>query len=115
MFLSSRSGAEIPQLRDDLRSLSVLHLPSSVFRHQPFDIRLSLCYPIPMSIVEIRSMSRDEQLLAMEMLWDELCHHGQEPESPPWHKHVLDKRQTKIAEGTAQYLTLDEIKKRPRR
>ena len=67
-----------------------------------------------MSIVEIKSMTREEQLLAMEQLWDELCHHGPEPESPPWHKDVLDARQARIAEGNGQYLTLDELKKRLR-
>ncbi|MCF7817374.1 MAG: addiction module protein [Kiritimatiellales bacterium] len=67
-----------------------------------------------MSITEIKAMSRSEQLLAMEMLWDELCHQVQEPESPAWHKDVLDARQTKIAEGHAEYLTIDEVKKRLR-
>jgi hypothetical protein len=67
-----------------------------------------------MSITEIKSMSRDEQLLAMEMLWDELCHHGREPESPPWHKDILDKRQVRIAEGNVEYLTIEDLKKRLR-
>ena len=57
-------------------------------------------------------MSRDEQLLAMEMLWDELCHHGSEPESPQWHKEILEKRQAGIAEGNTEYLTIEDLKKR---
>ena len=65
-----------------------------------------------MSITEIKAMSRSEQLLAMEMLWDELCHQEQEPKSPEWHKDVLDARQAKVAEGNAEYLTIDEVKKR---
>ncbi|WP_136063695.1 addiction module protein [Pontiella sulfatireligans] len=67
-----------------------------------------------MSITEIKAMSRPELLLAMEMLWDELCHQGQEPESPAWHKDVLEARQAKIAEGHTEYLTIDEVKKRLR-
>ena len=67
-----------------------------------------------MSITEIKAMSRAEQLLAMEMLWDELCHQEQEPNSPEWHKDVLDARQAKVAEGNAEYLTIDEVKKRLR-
>ena len=67
-----------------------------------------------MMISEIKSMSRDEQLLTMEMLWDELCHHGAEPESPPWHKDILKRRQSKIAEANAEYLTLEELKRRLR-
>jgi len=65
-----------------------------------------------MSITEIKSMSRDEQLLAMEMLWDELCHSGQEPESPQWHSGILEKRQAGIAEGNAEYLTPEDLKRR---
>lgn len=57
-------------------------------------------------------MTRDEQLLAMEMLWDEICHHGPEPESPTWHKQVLEGRQERIAEGNAQYLTIEQLKNR---
>lgn len=65
-----------------------------------------------MSITEIKAMSREEQLKTMELLWDEICHQDQEPESPDWHKDVLEDRQAKVAEGKAKYLTLDEIKKR---
>jgi len=65
-----------------------------------------------MSITEIKAMSRDEQLLAMEMLWDELCHQDQEPESPRWHTDVLESRAAVIAEGKAEYLTIDQLKKR---
>jgi hypothetical protein len=65
-----------------------------------------------MSITEIKSMSREEQLLTMELLWDELCHGGQEPESPVWHKDILEKRQARIAEGFVEYLTIDDLKKR---
>ena len=75
-------------------------------------LHLTVLYEAVMSIVEIKSMSRDEQLLAMEMLWDELCHHGQEPESPQWHKEILEKRQAGIAEGKAEYLTIEDLKKR---
>jgi putative addiction module component (TIGR02574 family) len=67
-----------------------------------------------MTISEIKSMSREEQLLAMELLWDELCHHGSELETPHWHKDILEKRQAEIAEGNAEYVTLEELKKRLR-
>ncbi len=64
-----------------------------------------------MSITEIKTMTRDEQLLAMEMLWDELCHQKEEPAPPVWHKAVLENRAAKVAEGSAEYLTIDEVKK----
>lgn len=65
-----------------------------------------------MRITEIKAMSRDEQLIAMELLWDELCHHGPEPESPDWHRDILEKRQAGIAEGNVEYLTIDDLKNR---
>lgn len=64
-----------------------------------------------MSITEIKSMSREEQLQTMELLWDELCHRKQALASPEWHKGILDERQSMIAEGSARYLTIDEVKK----
>ena len=67
-----------------------------------------------MGITEIKAMSRDEQLLAMEMLWDELCHRDQEPESPEWHQDILAGRQARMAEGNAEYLTVDQLKNRLR-
>ena len=79
------------------------------------DNKAPLCYQASMSISEIKAMSREEQLLAMEMLWNELCHQVEEPVSPAWHKDVLENRAAKVAEGTAEYLTLDEVKKRLRR
>ena len=77
---------------------------------------LRRCFPsainVAMSITEIKAMSREEQLHAMEMLWNELCHQKEEPSSPAWHKDVLESRASKVAEGTAEYLTVDEVKKR---
>ena len=37
-----------------------------------------------------------------------------EPDSPEWHKDVLDARQAKIAEGQAEYLTIEQVKTRHR-
>lgn len=65
-----------------------------------------------MSIAELKSMSRDEQLLAMEVLWEELSRDDQQIESPVWHKEVLEDRQSMVAEGSASYQTVDELKKR---
>lgn len=67
-----------------------------------------------MSIAEIKDMSRDEQLLAMELLWQEISRDEEQVESPVWHKEVLEQRQAIIAEDSASYLTVDELKKRLR-
>jgi len=65
-----------------------------------------------MGILEIKAMSREEQLSAMELLWNELCHQDQAVESPGWHRDILDERRSAIAEQSATYLTIDQIKKR---
>jgi hypothetical protein len=56
-----------------------------------------------MSLAEIKSMSRDEQLLTMELLWNELSRQDQEIESPDWHKDVLAERQAIVAEESADH------------
>ena len=76
------------------------------------DILTIRWYKMFMSITEIKNMSREEQLLAMEMLWDEICHQTPEPASPEWHKNILNDREAKVAEGATEYLTIDEVKKR---
>ena len=65
-----------------------------------------------MSITEIKSMSRVEKLQMMELLWDELCHEEEEPESPVWHESVLAERQKKIQSGKATFLSVEEVKGR---
>lgn len=58
----------------------------------------------------IKKMSRTERLQTMEALWDALTHEHTEPASPEWHQAVLANRQTRIAEGSASYVSLDELK-----
>ena len=65
-----------------------------------------------MSIAEIKSMSRVEKLQTMELLWDELCHEEEEPESPVWHESVLAERQKKIQSGKARFLSMEELEPR---
>ena len=58
----------------------------------------------------IKKMSRTEQLQTMEALWDALTHEHTEPASPDWHQAVLANRWTRISEGSANYVSLDELK-----
>lgn len=43
-----------------------------------------------MSITEIKKMTVDERLTAMEQIWDSLCHEESSPKSPSWHQAILD-------------------------
>ena len=65
-----------------------------------------------MSTAEIKRMSRHERLAAMEQLWDAICHDAQEPDSPSWHKAVLEARKLKMSSADARYVTLEELRKR---
>ena len=58
----------------------------------------------------IRKMTRQEQLQAMEELWDALTHGDTEPESPSWHAEILASRRSKIEEGSAVFVSLEDIK-----
>ena len=64
-----------------------------------------------MSISEIQEMSNRERLTAMEQLWDALCHGKKEPESPAWHRPVLESRRQKMDLPEAEYVTLEQLRK----
>ena len=57
-------------------------------------------------------MTVPEKLSAMEELWDDLCHTQDAIPSPEWHADVLHAREQKVQEGKANFLDLDEAKRR---
>ena len=63
-----------------------------------------------MSITEIREMSNRERLTAMEQLWDAICHDESEPDSPSWHRPILESRREKMNSPEAEYMTLDQLR-----
>jgi len=67
-----------------------------------------------MSIVEIKKMTVHERLTAMEQIWDSLCHEETEPDSPAWHRDVLEERKKRMDSSDARYLTVEELRNRYR-
>jgi hypothetical protein len=65
-----------------------------------------------MSIADIERMDTAERLRTMEALWDALCREPTEPESPDWHRVVLEERRRKIESGEAKFISLDEARQR---
>ena len=65
-----------------------------------------------MSIAEIKKMSVSEKLIAMERLWDALCHEEKEPRSPAWHEAVLAARKERLSSPAARFLTIEQIRER---
>ena len=56
-------------------------------------------------------MSTIERIQTMEKLWDALCHEKNEIKSPPWHEDILINRKEKIESGSAELLTIEDLKK----
>jgi len=65
---------------------------------------------VPMNIAEISKMSVLERLQTMEALWDSLSHEPSEMKSPKWHEDILSDRKEKIANGNANFISLEELK-----
>ena len=68
-----------------------------------------------MSDLNIAKMSIPQRLSAMEELWGSL--RSTEDvlpilPTPDWHKTVLDARMARVESGEAQFLSLDEVRKR---
>ena len=63
-----------------------------------------------MNTIETKKMSMIERLQAMEALWDSLLDEESEIESPGWHQDILEERKKKIENGTAEFISLEELK-----
>jgi putative addiction module component (TIGR02574 family) len=68
-----------------------------------------------MSVAEIKQelsrLTDAERIDLLEAVWASLDNKD-EVESPAWHGEVLAEREAKIQSGEAQFLSLDEVKKR---
>ena len=62
-----------------------------------------------MTTLEVKKMSLEERLQAMEMLWDSLVGET-EIESPGWHQDILNEREKKIKNGEAEFISLEELR-----
>lgn len=64
-----------------------------------------------MKIDEIKKMSTQERIAIMEQIWNSLVEENTIPDSPSWHKDVLESRKKRIESGEVKFLTLDELKR----
>ena len=60
---------------------------------------------------ELKNMSVSERMQTMEMLWDSFLYEGIAIQSPDWHEEILQKRKEKIKNGSANFISLNELKK----
>ena len=56
-------------------------------------------------------MTLEEKLRAMEALWDDLCRHEDQIQSPPWHGEVLREREDRVQSGKETFLDWEAAKK----
>jgi hypothetical protein len=62
--------------------------------------------------LNLKEMSMEEKLQAMEMLWDDLCQNIPESLSPQWHGEVLKEREERIKKEKDNFRDWNEAKAR---
>ena len=67
-----------------------------------------------MKTLSVNQMTTAEKLSAMEQLWDDLCHHAEDMQSPEGHNTILQSRKENIASGQSQFVDWEEAKSRIR-
>ena len=63
-----------------------------------------------MKIDKLKKMSRAERLQAMEALWDSMLSENTKIDTPKWHEDMLKERKRIIANGSAKFISLAELK-----
>ena len=63
-----------------------------------------------LSVSDIEEMSFVDRLKAMEAIWTSVQNDLTSAKSPNWHKNVLSERADKIANGSAQFMSLAELR-----
>ncbi len=61
--------------------------------------------------LDLKSMTSNEKLKAMELLWDDICRNISPLESPSWHERILERREKLILEGKGNFHDWDQRKK----
>ena len=60
---------------------------------------------------DIKKMTKEERLETIHMLWDSMLRSPEdEPDSPDWHREVLEERMRKIEAGDVKFYSLEECR-----
>lgn len=62
--------------------------------------------------IRLESMTLEEKLHTMEIIWDDLCHKNADMASPAWHGDTLVEREKALQSGDEKFLDWDVAKKR---
>lgn len=63
-----------------------------------------------MNIDELKKLSKAERIQAMEALWESMLYDDGEIETPEWHERILKQRKKNIENGSAQFISISELK-----
>ncbi len=61
--------------------------------------------------IELNKMTNKDKLMAMELLWDDLCHNLPNISSPTWHEDILKEREQNLKEGKDKFVDWEQAKK----
>ena len=67
-----------------------------------------------MITLPLKDMSLNEKFMAIEMIWDDICHNSADFPSPAWHETILKERDEKIASGEDKLIDWEVAKKQMR-
>jgi hypothetical protein len=59
---------------------------------------------------QVLQLPKEEKLMLMEALWEDLSRDGEDFESPAWHGEVLREREKALQAGEDRFLTVDEAR-----
>jgi len=57
---------------------------------------------------ELKNMTIKDKLMAMEVLWDDICHNLPDIPSPAWHENILKEREEKLREGKDRFVDWEQ-------
>ncbi len=61
--------------------------------------------------IPLQQMTAVDKLQAIEEIWADLVRVSKDVPSPAWHGDVLRAREQRIADGTAQFMDIDDAKR----
>ena len=61
--------------------------------------------------INLKDMTIEKKLKAMEMLWDDICLNIPDFSSPTWHEQILKERQERLKKGKEKVLDWNQAKK----
>lgn len=60
--------------------------------------------------LNLKEMTTEEKLKAMETLWDDICRNVPDLSSPPWHEKILKEREERLKKGKEKVLDWTQAK-----